>query len=86
MRLRRYWISFSEPQRPRVLNLGCGVTAHDYEDACTLVSDKIFNKAKMPEIKACEVDVDVSLLDAKHVLPNMGNVSKRGIWFPLGYD
>ena len=29
---------------------------------------------------------DVAELDQGHVIPNMGNMLKRGIWFPLGYD
>jgi hypothetical protein len=28
------------------------------------------------------VDVDVASLDAKHVLPNIGPVVVRGVWFP----
>jgi hypothetical protein len=27
-------------------------------------------------------DVDVSQLDAGHVLPNMGDPTLRGVWFP----
>ena len=30
-------------------------------------------------------DIDVRALDPNHVLPNIGNVTSRGIWFPLGY-
>jgi hypothetical protein len=25
-------------------------------------------------------------LDQKHVVPNMGNIFIRGVWFPLGYE
>jgi hypothetical protein len=28
----------------------------------------------------------VSILDQKHVLPNVGMVNVRGIWFPQGYE
>jgi len=31
-------------------------------------------------------DVDVSTLDANHVLPNMAPPNLRGVWFPLGYQ
>jgi hypothetical protein len=31
-------------------------------------------------------DVDLSSLEQKHVLPNLGDVTARGIWFPQGYD
>lgn len=39
----------------------------------------------MPEVIECIEDVNVNDLDQSHVLPNMGNIVERGIWFPLGY-
>jgi hypothetical protein len=30
-------------------------------------------------------DVDVTTLDANHVLPNMMPPSVRGVWYPIGY-
>ena len=26
-----------------------------------------------------------TMLDEKHVIPNMGNLLRPGVWFPLGY-
>lgn len=66
--------------------LGCGVTAYSREDAIALMKDKVFAEIPFPPIRSEQEDVDVSTLDPGHVLPNMGNVLKRGIWFPLGYD
>jgi hypothetical protein len=40
----------------------------------------------MPSIKKCIEDVEMAQLDIKHVLPNTGDSSQRGIWFPLGYN
>ena len=40
----------------------------------------------MPAIKDMVEDVDVSTLDANHVLPNMGITLKRGVWFPQGFE
>ena len=68
------------------LNIGCGVTARNREDAISLMRERIFGSWPMPAIASCIEDVDVSTLDKGHVLPNMGPVVKRGIWFPLGYE
>lgn len=84
--LKRFWIEFERLERPDPLNLGCGVTAHNYDDALSLISTRIFPDKTIPTIVAVSEDVDVSTLDANHVLPNMGVVVKRGIWFPLGYE
>lgn len=88
MRLRRYWFDFSlEAGReyPIGIRMGCGVTAHDRADAETLMKENIFDGRQIPPITNCIEDIDVSTLDANHVLPNMGLVIQRGIWFPLGY-
>jgi len=29
---------------------------------------------------------DASELDQGHVVPNMGNWLRRGVWYPLGYE
>jgi hypothetical protein len=39
----------------------------------------------LPQVAVMIQDVDVSRIDEQHVLPNMGNVLERGIWFPLGF-
>ena len=83
--LRRFWFNFELIDTPTVLNLGCGVTAHDYDDAIALLQERIFSKETIPKITRCIQDVDVSTLDASHVLPNLGLVVDRGIWFPQGY-
>ncbi len=80
----RYWFRFKAPRFPKALDLGCGVSAHSYEDAVNLVRERIFG-GKEPDIIACEIDVDISKLDGRHVLPNIGSMAVRGIWFPLGF-
>jgi hypothetical protein len=84
--LRRYWFSFEKVARPNPLNLGCGVTAYDYADATSLLREGVFSRKELPLIVACVEDVDVSTLDPKHILPNIGLVNVRGIWFPQGYE
>jgi hypothetical protein len=82
-RLSRFWATLGNPPAFSPLGLGCGLTAFGPDDARTLINDSILSK--YPEVELVELaeDVDVSKLDA-HVLPNIGDVTARGIWFPLG--
>lgn len=82
--LKRFWFKFSAPPLGSV-NLGCGVTAYDYNDALKLLRDKIFAGREMPIIAEVIEDVDVATLDKNHVIPNMEAPVIRGIWFPKGY-
>lgn len=66
--------------------MGCGVTALNYEDALNIVKNKVFNDKPIAPIKLTVENIDISTLDAGHVLLNMGMPSVRGIWFPLGYN
>jgi len=81
--LRRYWFTFQQSSQPTPLNLGCGVTAYNYDDALELLRDRVFGgrEAAVADVIA---DVDVSTLDKAHVLPNMGSAVTRGVWFPRG--
>jgi hypothetical protein len=85
-RLNRYWFTFEGFAKPTPLNLGCGVTAYDYDDAIYLLRKRVFRGKDPPRIVGCTENVDVSTLDTKHVLPNIGLVTARGIWFPQGYE
>jgi hypothetical protein len=86
---RRYWFRFDvavADAPPLGVLLGCGVTAHDRADAERLLADRVFGAGGVPGIIQVVEDVDVSALDPSHVRPNMGDPSRRGVWFPLGYD
>lgn len=80
--LHRYWFSFERIDRMTPLNLGCGVTGFDLNDALAMLKTEIFGGGEIPPIKEFVEDVDVSTLDEKHVLSNIGLVTSRGIWFP----
>ena len=82
-RLHRFWFSFEGLPPFSVLNVGCGVTAYTYDDALQILKGRVFKQS----LPACSVitDIDVSTLDENHVRPNMGVVTQRGVWFPLGY-
>jgi len=45
----------------------------------------VFDGGELPRIRLLIEDVDVSKLDAGHVLPNIDPPVWRGIWFPRGY-
>jgi hypothetical protein len=81
--LRRYWLKFAPVARPSVLNLGCGITAYDGDDARHIFESEVAPRFGNREI--CEIieEIDVASLDEAHVRPNMGVVSTRGVWFPL---
>ena len=83
--VRKFWFRFEKLQRPTALNLGCGVSAFDYEDALNLLKERIFGPNGPPPIVQCIEDVQISDLEKSHVLPNIGSMDIRGIWFPQGY-
>ncbi|WP_139174742.1 hypothetical protein [Lysobacter enzymogenes] len=83
--LKCYWFKFEMFSQPTSLNIGCGVTAHDYSDAIGLLRSKVFDGNDFVVLNFHE-DVKLSELDQSHVVPNMGVITSRGIWFPLGYD
>jgi len=84
--VRRFWFEFEPaPDLPMGLTYGCGVTAYSYDDARTQLLDRVFAGEKMPEPSRIIEDADVSALDCDHVIPNMGDPTIRGIWFPHGY-
>jgi hypothetical protein len=81
--LHRFWFSFEGLPPFSILGAGCGVTAYGYDDAVQILKDRVFAQS-LPAWKVIE-DVDVSTLDENHVRLNMGVVTQRGVWFPLGY-
>lgn len=87
--MRRFWFEFDlsmEQPHPMGVLSGCGVTALSYDDSLEVLRERVFKDASLPSIRKVIEDVDVSQLDANHVLPNMGVVTVRGVWFPRGYE
>lgn len=87
--MRRYWFEFDltiDDDAPSGVIIGCGVTAENTTEAKLLLKDKVFKDSDFPTIVNLIEDVDISTLDAGHVLPNMGNPIVKGIWFPIGYE
>ena len=75
--LRPYWIE-TEP----AIGPGMGVTARSVDDALLLL------RQAFPDLAVVGVEAvrDMHALDQDHVVPNMGNWFRRGIWFPQGHE
>lgn len=81
--LHRFWITLDlSDERARHAALGYGVTAFTLEDALALLRDEAFRGDPLPAIGRVIEDVDLSTLDARNVLPNVGDPVRRGIWYP----
>lgn len=82
--LHRFWFRFDRPPGAPSgwTALGCGVTGVDRGDAEALLAASPLAKDGLPPVREVIEDVDVQTLDAGHVLPNMGDPSMRGVWFP----
>jgi hypothetical protein len=85
MSLRRFWFTFRVAPEFSPLGLGCGVTARCREDAIQILSATVFAGRAVLMIESVVEDVDIRSLDQGHVVPNMGDVTQRGVWFPLGH-
>jgi hypothetical protein len=80
--MRRYWISFSGPDIPVGFRMGCGITASSRDDAFALLLKVWPAERDGPTISNIAEDVDLITLDQTHVLPNVGDATQRGVWFP----
>ena len=82
--MRVYWIQVTDSKK-HISPLGYGVTALNEQDAKRL----LFEALSFPETESkCRIRVvrDMSEVDQNHVVPNMGNHLKRGVWFPKGLE
>jgi hypothetical protein len=82
--LHRFWFEFGGPRDALPLGswIGCGVSAVDQADAERLLIEGPFRGRGLPPIERLVQDVDVHELDQGHVIPNMGEPTLRGVWFP----
>jgi hypothetical protein len=74
--LTRFWFIAADGDRLP----GIGVTAFSLDDAERLIDDEITLRGitLLSVIK----DVDIRSLDQDHIVPNIGPVNFRGIWYP----
>ena len=78
--LHYYWISWEHPQTA-LFRLGCGVTAYDAADAIRLLEASLFKQVPLPAHTIREI-AGLQELEQDHVLPNIGNIVARGVWYP----
>ena len=81
--MKAYWFKMRESFGP---SLGFGVTAKDLDDALSLLA-KTSAHIYRTQIDATMVESwrevrSVDELEQKHVVPNMGVILRRGVWFP----
>ena len=73
--LTAYWIEV-----PDILPRHFGVSAYSLPDALSLLTaagcDLDLSQAKVKE------GVTVADLDPDHIVPNMGVIARRGVWYP----
>ena len=59
-----------------------GVTAYSLDDAKTLIQEKAFPKQEFPRIIKVTENIQFKDLDQNHVVPNIGPMVIRGVWYP----
>ena len=84
--LKRYWIILYPEDKYGPRNIG--VTAFSKDDAKLIIKANLENLAYNELVKSINDDtefienIDIRLLDKGHVIPNMGVVTFKGIWYP----
>jgi hypothetical protein len=73
--LHSYWFSLSE-------GLGIGLTALDANEALELAEATRAEHFPKAMLRGVVTDIRVAQLDQGHVVPNMGPIVVRGVWFP----
>jgi len=82
-----YWFTFQHSDvYPLGTKLGVGVTAENLHEAVNLLVSRVFTDIPMPIISELIERVKIEQLEKSHVLPNIGDIKEKGIWFPLGYN
>nr|WP_294790611.1 hypothetical protein [uncultured Mucilaginibacter sp.] len=87
VKLIRFWFEFNLHDVTGLgLHMGCGVTALTYDDAINILGTTVFKGRAIPPMKRTIENIDVSTLEANHVLPNILASNVRGVWYPIGYN
>ena len=83
--MQRFWIKIEPLPYPSSLNSGCGITANSADEAAAILLERAAAVGDKVSIVNITQNIDISTLDQKHVVPNMGNIFRKGIWWPNGY-
>ena len=76
--LTAYWINPGNPTN----TLGYGVTAFSVSDAVRMLRAAGITVPDDPTLLVVRENVSFAELDPNHVVPNMGPMVVRGVWFP----
>ena len=63
-------------------SLGFGITARDLNDAMSLLSIVARTSVDATMLESWKELQTADELDQNHVVPNMGVIVRRGVWFP----
>ncbi|HYG16293.1 MAG TPA: hypothetical protein VEC12_11115 [Bacteroidia bacterium] len=81
-----YWVKFDIQNYDfagiTLSKVGYGVTAFDKYDAFDILKREAFKNKQLPTVIEIIENVSFDYLDAGHVVPNMGVIVERGVWFP----
>ncbi|MFK8011470.1 MAG: hypothetical protein AB8B80_05480 [Marinicellaceae bacterium] len=83
--LKTYWITFPKDNN---LPFGLGVTALSQEDAFELAEEQGIYWHKNANELHIQENVRISDLDQSNIVPNIGPMQFRGVWYPcqnIGY-
>lgn len=75
--LKTYWI-----ESPAIRSLGLGVTAFSRDDAFQLLSASGYTLSADDLSLRVTEGIQVADLDQNHIIPNMGPIVFRGVWYP----
>jgi hypothetical protein len=79
--LRTFWITFPKATGC-TFPIGFGVTAWSEADAFRLLEQQGYDQHRRAEEIVVTADVNVTDLDPRNVVPVMGPIVVRGIWYP----
>jgi hypothetical protein len=82
MSMRPYWIAFKNPPLG-FFRVGVGITAASEAEAVEILTSAF---SEPPAIDIVRPIQSFDEVEQNHVAPNMGNILKRGIWFPKGHE
>ncbi len=76
-----YWIVSPRPHAP----LGFGVTARSLDDALAIIRALDYGRFLPDDVGTIRVTENVRFadLDRGHIVPNMGPIVTRGMWYPF---
>lgn len=73
--MKKYWFHCKN-------GISIGVTSYNLADAIRIISLERDVYRMEPDFEGIACDITLRDIDENHVVPNMGSIVNRGIWFP----